>query len=175
MLNTEITVKSEKIFEGKIVNLRVDTVELENQKYAKREIVEHKSAACILAVNNDLKALLVRQYRKAIEEFIYELPAGILNIAEEPQDGALRELEEETGYAAGKIKLIYEFYTSPGFSNEKVYLFEASDLVFKAVNFDEDECIETIEVTKDEAKKMLETGRITDSKTLIGLLHWLYS
>ena len=174
MLNTEITVKSEKIFEGKIVNLRVDTVELENQKYAKREIVEHKSAACILAVNND-KILLVRQYRKAIEEFIYELPAGILNIAEEPHEGALRELEEETGYTAGKIKLIYEFYTSPGFSNEKVYLFEAADLVFKAVNFDEDECIETIEITKDEAKKMLETGRITDSKTLIGLLHWLYS
>jgi ADP-ribose pyrophosphatase len=174
MLNTEITVKSEKIFEGKIVNLRVDTVELENQKYAKREIVEHKSAACILAVNND-KILLVRQYRKAIEEFIYELPAGILNIAEEPQEAALRELEEETGYTAGKIKLIYEFYTSPGFSNEKVYLFEASDLVYKAVNFDEDECIETIEVTKDEAKKMIDTGRITDSKTLIGLLHWLYS
>ena len=174
MLNTEITVKSEKIFEGKIVNLRVDTVELQNQKYAKREIVEHKNAACILAVNND-KILLVRQYRKAIEEFIYELPAGILNIAEEPQEGALRELEEETGYAAGKIKLIYEFYTSPGFSNEKVYLFEASDLVFKTVDFDEDECIETIEVTKDDARKMLETGRITDSKTLIGLLHWLYS
>ena len=134
MLNTEITVKSEKIFEGKIVNLRVDTVELENQKYAKREIVEHKSAACILAVNND-KILLVRQYRKAIEEFIYELPAGILNIAEEPHEGALRELEEETGYTAGKIKLIYEFYTSPGFSNEKVYLFEAADLVFKSSTY----------------------------------------
>ena len=173
-MNTEITVKSEKIFEGKIVNLRVDTVELQNQKYAKREIVDHKDAACILAVIND-RIILVRQYRKAVEDFIYELPAGILNIAEEPQEGALRELKEETGYKAGKIKLIYEFYTSPGFSNEKVYLFEASDLVFKAVNFDEDECIETIEVTKDEAKKMLETGRITDSKTIIGLLHWLYS
>lgn len=175
MLNTEITVKSEKIFEGKIVNLRVDTVELNNQKYAKREIVEHKNAACILAVNENSKILLVRQYRKAIEEFIYELPAGILNIAEEPQEGALRELEEETGYFAGKIELIYEFYTSPGFSNEKVYLFEAKDLVFKSTNFDEDECIETIEVTKEEAIKMLETGRITDSKTLIGLMHWLHS
>lgn len=175
MLNTEITVKSEKIFEGKILNLRVDTVELENQKYAKREIVEHKNAACILAINEDAKILLVRQYRKAIEEFIYELPAGILNIAEEPIEGALRELEEETGYKAGNIKLIYEFYSSPGFSNEKVYLYEAKNLVYTSVKFDEDECIETIEVSKDEAKKMLETGRITDSKTLIGLLHWLYS
>jgi len=173
-LNKEITVKSEKIFEGKIVNLRVDTVELQNQKYAKREIVDHKAAACILAVNND-KMLLVRQYRKAIEELIYELPAGILNIAEEPQEGALRELKEETGYKAGKIKLIYEFYTSPGFTNEKVYLFEASDLIFEGTNLDEDECIETIEVNAEEAKKMIETGRISDSKTLIGLLHWLHS
>ncbi len=174
-MNTEITVKSEKIFEGKILNLRVDTVELQNKKYAKREIVEHKSAVCILAVNKDSKILLVRQYRKAIEEFLYELPAGILNIAEEPQEGALRELEEETGYRAGSIKLLYEFYTSPGFSNEKVYLFEAHDLVFKSVNFDEDECIETIEVTKEEVIKMLETARIRDGKTLIGLMHWLYS
>ena len=105
-MNTEITVKSEKIFEGKIVNLRVDTVELQNQKYAKREIVDHKDAACILAVNND-KIILVKQYRKAVEEFILELPAGILNIAEEPQEGALRELKEETGYRADKINLIY--------------------------------------------------------------------
>lgn len=173
-MNTEITVKSEKIFEGKIVNLRVDTVELQNQKYAKREIVDHKDAACILAVNND-KIILVKQYRKAVEEFILELPAGILNIAEEPQEGALRELKEETGYRADKINLIYEFYTSPGFSNEKVYLFKASELIFEGTNFDEDECIETIEVNAEEAKKMLESGRITDSKTIIGLLHWLYS
>ncbi len=173
-MNTEITVKSEKIFEGKIVNLRVDTVELENQKYAKREIVDHKAAACILAVNKD-KVLLVRQYRKAVEEYIYELPAGILNIAEEPEDGALRELKEETGYKAGKIELIYEFYTSPGFTNEKVYLFKAWDLVFEGTDMDEDECIETIEADKDQAKKLLETGEIADSKTIIGLLHWLYS
>lgn len=174
-MNTEITVKSEKVFEGKIINLRVDTVELQNQKYAKREIVEHKNAACILAIDNESKIVLVRQYRKAVEEFIYELPAGILNIAEEPHEGALRELEEETGYRASSIKLIYSFYSSPGFTNEKVYLFEARDLIYKSVKFDEDECIESIKVSKDEAKKMLETGRITDSKTIIGLLHWFHS
>ena len=173
-MNTEITVKSEKIFEGKIVNLRVDTVELKNQKYAKREIVDHKAAACILAVK-DHKILLVKQYRKAVEENILELPAGILNIAEEPQDGALRELKEETGYKAGKIELIYEFYTSPGFTNEKVYLFKASDLIFESTDMDEDECIETIQVDKDQAKKLLETGKIADSKTIIGLMHWIYS
>lgn len=172
-MNTEITVKSEKIFEGKIINLRVDTVELDNQKYAKREIVEHKSASAILAVNEKNEILLVRQYRKAVEDFIYEIPAGILNIAEEPVECALRELKEETGYEAKKINQLYEFYTSPGFTNEKCYLFLAEELMLSSTNFDEDECIETIAVSKDEAKKMIETGRIMDSKSLIGILHWL--
>lgn len=174
-MNTEITVKSEKIFEGKIINLRVDTVELENQKYTKREIVEHKDAAAILAVNEKNEILLVRQYRKAIEDFIYEIPAGTLNIAEEPEECALRELTEETGYKAAKINQLFEFFTSPGFTNEKIYLYKAEELTFTSTNFDEDEFIETIPVTKEEAKKMIETGRIVDSKTLIGLLYWLNS
>lgn len=173
ILNNEITVKSEKIFEGKIINVRVDTVELENQKYAKREIVEHKSASAILAVTEKNEILLVKQYRKAVEDFLYEIPAGILNIAEEPVECALRELREETGYEAEKINQIYEFYTSPGFSNEKVYLFMAEGLTFTSTNFDEDECIETISASKEEVRKMIETGRIMDSKTLIGMLHWL--
>lgn len=172
-MNTEITVKSEKIFEGRIINLRVDTVELENQKYAKREIVEHKSASAIIAINDKDEMLLVRQYRKAIEDFIYEVPAGIMNIAEEPIECALRELKEETGYEADKIYPIFEFYTSPGFTNEKVYLFKAENLTFTSTKFDEDEFIETIAVTKEEAKKMLETGRINDSKTLVAMLHWI--
>lgn len=174
-MNTEITVKSEKIFEGKIINLRVDTVELENQKYTKREIVEHKNASAILAVNEKNEMLLVRQYRKAVEDFLYEIPAGIVNIAEEPIDCALRELKEETGFEAKKINQLFEFYTSPGFSNEKVYLFEAEELTFTSTKFDEDECIETISVSKEEAKKMIETGRIMDSKTLIGILYWINS
>lgn len=174
-MNTEITVKSEKIFEGKIINLRVDTVELENQKYAKREIVEHKNASAILAVNEKNEMLLVRQYRKAVEDFLYEVPAGIVNIAEEPVECALRELKEETGYEAKKINQIFEFYTSPGFSNEKVFLFKAEDMTYTSTKFDEDECIETISVSKDEAKKMMETGRITDSKTLIAIIYWLNS
>lgn len=174
-MNTEITVKSEKIFEGKIINLRVDTVELENQKYAKREIVEHKAASAILALNEKNEMLLVRQYRKAVEDFLYEVPAGIVNIAEEPIECALRELKEETGFEAKKINQIFEFYTSPGFSNEKIFLFKAEDLTYTSTKFDEDECIESISVSKDEAKKMMETGRILDSKTLIAIIYWLNS
>lgn len=172
-MNTEITVKSEKIFEGKIINLRVDTVELDNQKYTKREIVEHRNVAAILAINEEDEMLLVKQFRKAVEDFLYEIPAGILNIAEVPVEGAIRELKEETGYEAKKVKQICEFYSSPGFTNEKIYLFKAEDLLYTSTNFDEDECIETITVSKDDAIKMLETGRILDSKTIIGVLHWI--
>jgi ADP-ribose pyrophosphatase len=174
-LNKEITVKSEKIFEGKLVNLRIDTVELENQKYAKREIVEHKNASAILAVNEKDELLLIRQYRKAIEDFMYEIPAGIINLGEEPEECALRELREETGYEAGKIEKIYEFYTSPGFSNEKLFLYKAEDLTFISTKFDEDEDIELIVADRDEVKKMVEVGKIVDAKTLVGILHWLNS
>ena len=172
-MNTEITVKSEKIFEGKILNLRVDTVELKNQKYAKREIIEHKGASAIIAINDRDEIILVKQYRKAVEEFLYELPAGLINVAEEPLECALRELREETGYEAQTIKKVFEFYSSPGFSNEKIHLFMAENLNFISTKFDEDEFIEISSFSREEAKKMIDSGRITDSKTLIGLLYWL--
>lgn len=171
-MNKEITVKSEKIFEGKIINLRVDTVELQNQKYAKREIVEHKGSSAIIALNDNDEIILVKQYRKAIENFLYEIPAGKINVAEEPKECALRELKEETGYEAKNVTKIYEIYSTPGFSNEKIYLFKAEGLTFTSTNFDEDEDIEVIAINKCEAKKMLETGQITDGKTIIGILFW---
>jgi ADP-ribose pyrophosphatase len=87
----------------------------------------------------------------------------------------LRELREETGYEAGKIEKIYEFYTSPGFSNEKLFLYKAEDLTFISTKFDEDEDIELIVADRDEVKKMVEVGKIVDAKTLVGILHWLNS
>lgn len=172
-MNKEITVKSEKIFEGKIINLRVDTVELQNQKYAKREIVEHKGASAVIAINEKDELILVKQYRKAVEDFLFELPAGKINVAEEPRECALRELKEETGYEAKIATKIYEIYSTPGFSNEKIYLFKAEELTYTATNFDEDEEIEVMSISKNQAKNMLETGQITDGKTLVGILFWL--
>lgn len=172
-MNKEITVKSEKIFEGKIINLRVDTVELQNQKYAKREIVEHKGASAVIAINEKDELILVKQYRKAIEDFLFELPAGKINVAEEPRECALRELKEETGYEAKIATKIYEIYSTPGFSNEKIYLFKAEELTYTGTNFDEDEEIEVMSISKEQAKNMLETGQITDGKTLVGILFWL--
>lgn len=172
-MNKEITVKSEKVFEGKIINVRVDTVELQNQKYAKREIVEHKGASAIIAINEKDELILVRQYRKAVEDFLFELPAGKIELSEEPMECAFRELKEETGYEAKKLNKIFEIYTSPGFLNEKIHLFKAEDLTYTSTDLDEDECIEVLFISKDEAKKMLDSGRISDSKTLVGILFWL--
>lgn len=174
-MNKEITVKSEKIFEGKIINVRVDTVELENQKYAKREIVEHRGAVAILAINDNSEAMLVKQYRKPVEEFTLEVPAGKLEVSEEPSECAARELEEETGYRAEKMTSVFEILSSPGFSNEKIYLFKAENLTATATHFDEDEFIEISSVTKKEAERMIGAGQIKDGKTLIALLYWLNS
>lgn len=174
-MNKEITVKSEKIFEGRILNLRVDTVELENQKYAKREIVENKNASCVLAITDDEEIVLVKQYRKSVEDFLYEVPAGKIDTDEEPEVCAARELREETGYEAGKVTKIFEFYSSPGFSNEKIYLYKAENLTLKSMDLDEDEFIEIAYANKESVKKMIETNRIIDGKTLVAILYWLNS
>ena len=121
----EKTMKSERIYEGKIVNLRVDTVELPDKKYSKREIVEHPGAVGIVPITEDGKIILVKQFRKAVEKPLLEIPAGKIEINEEPKETALRELFEETGYYSNNMEYIIEFYTSPGFSNEKIYLFLA--------------------------------------------------
>lgn len=172
-LNEEITVSSEKIYDGKIINLRIDTVELPNKKYTKREIVEHRGATAIIALDEDNKIILVKQYRKAVEDFLYEVPAGKLELNEEPLNCASRELVEETGYCANKIEKLTEFYTCPGFCNEKIYLYKATELKKVETNLDDDEFIEIIKVSIDEAKEMVKQNKIVDAKTQIAILNLL--
>ena len=169
-MNKEITVNSEKIFEGKIINLRVDTVELPNKKYAKREIVEHRGAAGIVAIDNN-EIILIKQYRKAVEDFIYEIPAGKLELNEDPLSCANRELIEETGYCSNNIEKLTEFYTSPGFCNEKIYLFKATELKQVGNKLDEDEFIDVIRVSIEEAKEMIKQNKIMDAKTQLAILY----
>jgi len=126
MVLEEKTIKSDKIYTGKIVSLRVDTVEIPEKGYSKREIVEHGGAVGIVAITNDNKIVLVKQFRKPIEEALVEIPAGKLEIGENPKECAIRELQEETGYTADNIKLIHKFYSSAGFSNEKIFIFLAT-------------------------------------------------
>lgn len=166
----EKTLKSERIYEGKIINLRVDTVELPHKKYSKREIVEHPGAVSILALTKDEKIILVRQFRKPVEEFLLEVPAGKIESNEDPGNCAFRELKEETGYIAASIKKILEFYTTPGFSNEVMHLYLARNLQEGIANPDEDEYIEAVYLSLEEAMDKIKNGEIKDSKTIVAIM-----
>lgn len=166
----EKTMKSERIYEGRIINLRVDTVELPNKKYSKREIVEHPGAVGIIAITKDDEVILVKQYRKPIEDTLLEIPAGKLEPKENPQECAIRELEEETGFATDNVEKILEFYTTPGFSNEVMHIYIAKDLKEGTVNLDDDENIQIIKLPIDEVLYKIKTGEIKDAKTIIGIL-----
>src|SRR5690554_6437355 len=120
MMFEEKTMKSDKLYEGKMLNLRVDTVELPDKKYSKREIVEHPGGVAVIPIVDNDSLILVKQYRKAVEKFLLEIPAGKVEINEEPRVTAIRELKEETGYSTDKMEYLMEFYTSPGFTNEKI-------------------------------------------------------
>lgn len=166
----EKTISSDRVYTGKTISLRVDTVEVPNRGYQKREIVEHPGAVGIVAITKDKKVILVKQYRKAIEKELWEIPAGKIEIGENPKQCAIRELKEETGYSAENIKLIHKFYTSAGFSNQKVYIFLAENLSPGNRSLDEDEIIEVKEFDIDEVYKMISKNEIEDAKTSIGML-----
>lgn len=170
MIFKEETMSSEIIYNGKIINLRVDTVELPEHKYQKREIVEHPGAVAVLAINDKKEIIFVRQFRKPIEEVLLEIPAGKLEEGEEPKECAIRELKEETGYEAKNIKFLNEFYTSAGFSNEKMYLYLATDLQEGECCPDEDEYVDVINIDIKKALDMVTNNEIKDSKTIIGIL-----
>lgn len=165
----EKTMKSDKVYEGKILNLRIDTVELPDKKYSKREIVEHPGAVCIVPMTESNEIYLVKQYRKAIDKEILEIPAGKIEIGEEPKDCAIRELKEETGLTADNYEYITEFYSSPGFCNEKMYLFIATDLEEGEATPDTDEYIDVEKYPLEKLLHMIEIGEINDSKTIIGV------
>ncbi|RDY24829.1 NUDIX hydrolase [Romboutsia maritimum] len=170
MIVEEKTISSDRIYNGKVVNLKIDTVEIPNQGYQKREIVEHGGAVGILAITEEGKVVLVKQFRKPIEKVIWEIPAGKLEIGENPKDCAMRELKEETGYTAQNMKLIHKFFTSAGFSNEKIYIYLATGLEAGEDKLDDDEFLDVYEIELEEAYNMIIKNEIEDAKTSIGLL-----
>ncbi|KFI03349.1 ADP-ribose pyrophosphatase [Bacillus spizizenii] len=163
----EKTISKEQIFSGKVIDLYVEDVELPNGKTSKREIVKHPGAVAILAVTDEGKIIMVKQFRKPLERAIVEIPAGKLEKGEEPEYTALRELEEETGYTAKKLTKITAFYTSPGFADEIVHVFLAEELsvLEEKRELDEDEFVEVMEVTLEDALKLVESREVYDAKT----------
>ncbi|MBV7317902.1 MULTISPECIES: ADP-ribose pyrophosphatase [Bacillus] len=163
----EKTIAKEQIFSGKVIDLYVEDVELPNGKTSKREIVKHPGAVAVLAVTDEGKIIMVKQFRKPLERTIVEIPAGKLEKGEEPEYTALRELEEETGYTAKKLTKITAFYTSPGFADEIVHVFLAEELsvLEEKRELDEDEFVEVMEVALEDALKLVESREVYDAKT----------
>jgi len=157
-------------YKGNHIQVREDRV-IEPAGYeASREIVVHPGAVCIVARPTPIEVILIRQYRHATGKELIEIPAGTLHAGEDPTGCAIRELEEETGYRAAKMVERARFWTTPGFTTEFMYLFEATDLRKTKINPDEDEVIEVDIVRRSEALQMIEDGRIQDAKTILGLL-----
>lgn len=172
MLFEEKTMKSEKIYDGKMINLRIDTVELPDKKYSKREVVEHPGSVAIIALTEENEVLLVEQYRKSVEKTLLELPAGKIEIDEEPSETAKREFEEETGYELESLEYLLEFYSSPGFTDERVYLFLAKNIkkVSDQVGVD-NEKIALKKMDYEELLTGIKRGQLMDSKTVLGMLY----
>ncbi|MFY9140799.1 MAG: NUDIX hydrolase [Thermacetogeniaceae bacterium] len=166
----EKLVSSEEVFQGRIIKVQVDTVELPDGKTAKREVVKHPGAVVILPLTDEGEVVMVRQYRHAPGEILLELPAGKRDGGEEPLECAKRELEEETGYTAEQWQVICSFYTSPGFCDELLYLVLAKGLIKGEARPDEGEFIDVVTIPLAEAAQMVLSGEIKDGKTCLGIL-----
>ena len=158
------------IYEGKIINVRLDDVELQDGSKSKREVVEHPGAVAILAVTNEQEAYFVRQFRKPIEQELLEIPAGKLDAGEGPATCAARELAEEVGMAADELREIAAFYSSPGFASEKLFIYLATGLKPTNVETPEGEILQAVKIPLADAVAMARGGEIEDGKTLIALL-----
>ncbi len=164
----EKTLSSQYVYNGKVIDVKRDKILVSNGHQSTREVVEHTGGVVILALKED-KLLMVKQWRYPIKGVSLELPAGKLEKGENPDYASKRELEEETGYISDNWKSLGYIYTSPGFCDEKLYLYLASDLKYKQQNPDEDEIIESLEYPISEVFDMIDNGLINDSKTICAL------
>ncbi|SEA58869.1 ADP-ribose pyrophosphatase [Thalassobacillus cyri] len=169
----EKTIATEKIFNGKVIKLQVDSVTLPDGNTSKRELIKHPGAVAIIALTDENNIVFVEQYRKALEKSILEIPAGKLEEGEAPEVTAKRELEEETGYTTEHMEMVTSFYTSPGFADELVYVYFTDQLqrLDDAVAGDEDEFVEVYELPLEEAERLMAEQRIHDAKTAYALLY----
>ena len=165
----EQVVESRRVYEGRVVNLRVDRVKLPDDRSAVREVVEHAPVVAIVALDGQGDVLLVRQYRLPVRQSLLEIPAGGVDSGESPEEAAQRELQEETGQRAGRLERLCSFFASPGYCDEYMHLYLATALEPSALAADADERIEVVRLPLDEALRLIERGEIRDVKTIVGL------
>ena len=168
----ETKLSSKIIFQGRLLDVRKDEVELPNGKTSTREWINHPGAVCCIPILPDGKIALIRQYRYPVQSEMIELPAGKLNKREKPEACALRELEEEIGYRTNKLTFLTHIHPAIGFANEKMWLYLAEELEKTDSKLDDDEFLELIPTSLNDAMEMVWSHEITDVKTIIGLL-WL--
>ena len=169
----EKKISGEVIYDGYIVKLEKDKVLCPNNNEAYRVIVRHNGGAAVLCVTKDNKIVLVKQFRYAFNEILYEIPAGKLEKGEMPQASALRELEEEAGYKALSSEHLITIYPTVGYCSEKIYVYLVTDYEITETNLDENEFVEVVEVTIEEAVNMIQTGVIKDGKTICAIYQYL--
>ena len=170
----EKTLKKNYIYKGRVITLRKDEALLPDGKPCIREIIEHSGGACALYVENE-QILFVKQYRYAYGESVLEIPAGKLEKGEDPLLAAKRELEEEAGIQAERLEYIATLYPTPGYTNEKIYVYRAFDGKRVRAHLDEDEFVDVVWLPISTVKNMLKNGEIHDAKTLVALQSYFLS
>ncbi|MDN3506374.1 MAG: NUDIX hydrolase [Simkaniaceae bacterium] len=171
-LEDSATIESEELHKGKIFTLRRDHITFDAQPPCDWDIIETLGAVALIPITKAGNLLLIRQWRRAIQKIIYELPAGTLEVGEDLQDCAQRELQEETGFKAEELIPFGGIYSSPGFCTEYIHLFIAKNLSKSPLPSDPHEGIDTEEVPLDRAIAMIGSGEITDAKTIAGILRY---
>lgn len=162
-------VKSRTIFQGRVFNIRQDTLHLPNGQTAQIDVVEHLSSVTILPIDDQGRVLFIRQYRQPINDYLLELPAGVAEQYELPEASALRELREETGMGAKTLIPLGSFYLAPGYSSEFMQVFLAKGLYPDPLPADADEILEVEKITAVQAYRLAEQGKLMDSKSIITL------
>ena len=168
--NKEPSIESNVVYQGRILDLRVDTIVLPSGRQTTREIAEHDNSVCMVPVDEESEVLLVRQYRKAVELDLLEVPAGGIEPNETPEEAVVRELQEEVGYTAGKVKPLAGFWVSPGWCTEYMYSYLATELTPAKLEADFDENITVVRVPLDSIMGLIGEGQIQDSKSVASLL-----
>ncbi|MBI4499230.1 MAG: NUDIX hydrolase [Chloroflexi bacterium] len=174
MADIEHVIVTRRIYEGRILNLRVDTAQFPDGRTTTREVVEHSPSVVLVPLDDHGNVLLVRQYRLAVGHTLLELPAGGLNGQETPEVAADRELREETGYAAAHLERLGGYFASPGYCSEYLHLFLATGLHEAPLDADHDESIDVVRAPLREAVSLIERGEVQDAKSVAGLLWVLH-
>lgn len=165
-------VSSKTVYKGKIFSIREDEITLPNGKITKRDSLIHNGASAILPIDENGDIIFVNQYRHSVNDFVLEIPAGKLEQGEDPKQCAFRELEEEIGYKSNNFSFMFKTFIAVGYSSEVIYIYLAKDLHKTKQNLDDDEFLTIEKYTLDESLKMIEKGKILDSKTIAAILYY---